>query len=70
MISGICEAAATSQLAESELRVDLSMGRKIIGKYLILAVLGAVAPRGLAESELRVDLNMGRTIIENPKEYE
>ena len=62
------------QLAESEPRVDLNMGRKIIevpkGKGMISRVVGADGKMELAESEPRVDLSMGMKIIEIPQENE
>ena len=61
-------------VAENELKLSLSMGRKIIeiplGKFKILVVLGALAPRGTAENELKLSISMGRKSIEIPLENE
>ena len=57
-------------LAENELKLSLSQGRKIIdilfGKMGILEVLGAEPPGGLAENDLKLSLSKGRKIIEIP----
>ena len=63
-------AGAKSGTAENELKLSLSMGRKIIEIPLenegFQRSWGGGARRGLAESEPRVALSMGRKIIEIP----
>ena len=64
---------AQRDFAEFEPRVDLSMGRKIIGipqENEEFVGQGARAQRDFAQFEPRVDLSMGRKIIGIPLENE
>ena len=70
----VLEGDAPRACAESEPRVALSMGRKIIEipyeNEGFQRSWGGDARRGAAESEPRVTLSMGREIIEIPQENE